>query len=118
MVSAQQTYSVDTSYTVKSTYNKLIKKYPSITVPVVSKNTNVDQIIDIVYFKSKDRTLHIDAFINKTKKQNPAVVMIHGGGWRSGIKLSDFGRRNSAKEILFTINTDYRSSKSHTEFMM
>lgn len=86
VVSAQQTYSVDTSYTVKSTYNKLIKKYPSITVPVVSKNANVDEIIDIVYFKSKDRTLHIDAFINKTKKQNPAVVMIHGGGWRSGNK--------------------------------
>lgn len=85
-VSAQQTYSVDTSYTVKSTYNKLIKKYPSITIPVVQKSENVDQIKDIVYFNEKDRTLHIDAFVNKTKKKNPAVIMIHGGGWRSGNK--------------------------------
>ncbi|OMQ10609.1 alpha/beta hydrolase [[Flexibacter] sp. ATCC 35103] len=86
VVSAQQSYSVDTSYTVKSTYNKLIKKYPAITIPVASKNKNVDEIYDIVYFKEKERTVHIDAFINKTKKQNPAVVMIHGGGWRSGNK--------------------------------
>ncbi|KQO21024.1 esterase [Flavobacterium sp. Leaf82] len=86
VVSAQQSYSVDTSYTVKSTYNKLIKKYPAIIIPVVSKNKNVDEIYDIVYFKEKERTLHIDAFINKAKKQNPAVVMIHGGGWRSGNK--------------------------------
>jgi acetyl esterase/lipase len=85
VVSAQN-FSIDTSYTVKSTYNKLIKKYPEITIPIINKNGNVDQINDVVYFSTKERTLHIDAFINKTKKQNPAVVMIHGGGWRSGNK--------------------------------
>ncbi|UUW08168.1 alpha/beta hydrolase fold domain-containing protein [Flavobacterium plurextorum] len=83
---AQQTYSVDTSYTVKSTYAKLIKKYPSITIPVIAENENVDKIGDVVYFTSKERTLHLDAFVNKKQKQNPAVIMIHGGGWRSGNK--------------------------------
>ena len=83
---AQQTYSVDTSYTVKSTYAKLIKKYPSITIPVIAENENVDKIGDVAYFKSKERTLHLDAFVNKKQKQNPAVIMIHGGGWRSGNK--------------------------------
>lgn len=82
---AQQTYSVDTSYTVKSTYNKLIKKYPLITIPVIDKNENVDQIEDIIYNET-DRALHLDAFVNKKQKQNPAVIMIHGGGWRSGNK--------------------------------
>lgn len=86
VVSAQHTYSVDTSYTVKSTYDKLIKKYPSITIPVSSKSKNVDPIMDIVYFKKNERTLHIDAFINQAKKKNPAVILIHGGGWRSGNK--------------------------------
>jgi len=86
VVSAQRTYSVDTSYTVKSTYDKLIKKYPSITIPVMNKNEDVDQISDIAYSVANERTLHIDAFISKTKKKNPAVVMIHGGGWRSGNK--------------------------------
>lgn len=82
---AQQTYSVDTSYTVKSTYNKLIKKYPSITIPVIDKNENVDQIEDVIYNET-DRALHLDAFVNKKQKQNPAVILIHGGGWRSGNK--------------------------------
>ncbi|RXM43690.1 alpha/beta hydrolase [Flavobacterium sp. YO12] len=83
---AQQTYSVDTSYTVKSTYAKLIKKYPSITIPVIAENENVDKIDDVAYFTSKERTLHLDAFVNNKQKQNPAVIMIHGGGWRSGNK--------------------------------
>lgn len=82
---AQHTYSVDMSYTVKSTYDKLIKKYPSITIPVIDKNENVDQIDDVVYNET-DRALHLDAFVNKKQKQNPAVIMIHGGGWRSGNK--------------------------------
>ena len=85
-VNAQQTYSVDTSYTVKSTYAKLIKKYPSITIPVIAENENIDKIGDVAYFTSKERTLHLDAFVNKKQKQNPAVIMIHGGGWRSGNK--------------------------------
>lgn len=85
-VNAQRTYSVDTSYTVKSTYNKLIKKYPEITIPEIAKNENVNQINDVVYFTSKDRILHLDAFVNNKQKQNPAVIMIHGGGWRSGNK--------------------------------
>ncbi|MEZ0184198.1 alpha/beta hydrolase fold domain-containing protein [Flavobacterium oncorhynchi] len=83
---AQQTYSADTSYTVKSTYAKLIKKYPSITIPVIAENENIDKIGDVTYFTSKERTLHLDAFVNKKQKQNPAVIMIHGGGWRSGNK--------------------------------
>lgn len=83
---AQQTYSVDTSYTVKSTYAKLIKKYPSITIPVIAENENIDKIGDVAYFTSKERTLHLDAYVNNKQKQNPAVIMIHGGGWRSGNK--------------------------------
>lgn len=84
VINAQHAYSVDTSYTVKSTYNKLIKKYPLITIPVVEKNKNVEQTSNIIYFKGTERELHLDAFVNKKQKQNPAVIMIHGGGWRSG----------------------------------
>ncbi|KRD09039.1 esterase [Flavobacterium sp. Root901] len=83
---AQNTYSVDTSYTVKSTYNKLIKKYPSITIPAVQTSNNIDQSLDIIYSQENERALHLDAFVYKTKKRNPAVIMIHGGGWRSGNK--------------------------------
>lgn len=85
-VSAQQTYSVDTSYTVKSTYNKLIKKYPFIKIAKANKRETDTQIENIVYYKNKDRALHLDAYFNKSEKRNPGVIMIHGGGWRSGNK--------------------------------
>lgn len=83
---AQDNYSVDTSYTVKSTYNKLIKKYPFITILQEKNNTEVAEIKEVIYQQRKDRTLHFDAFYVKEQKSNPAVIMIHGGGWRSGNK--------------------------------
>jgi pectinesterase len=84
--SAQSQQKIDTSYTVKSTYDKLIKKYPFITIAQVKKDKNVDQINDVVYDQKQNRALHIDAFFSNKKKANPAVIMIHGGGWRSGNK--------------------------------
>ncbi|MDR7210477.1 alpha/beta hydrolase [Flavobacterium piscis] len=85
-ISAQSTYSIDSSYTIKATYNKLIKKHPFIKIVEEAKNNNVSQIIEVVYSQDKNRALHLDAFFNTTKKRNPAVIMIHGGGWRSGNK--------------------------------
>jgi acetyl esterase/lipase len=83
---AQSPYSIDTSYTVKSTYDKLIKKYPFITAAQAKQSKNVDQIINVVYDQKQNRALHLDAFFYKKEKLNPAVIMIHGGGWRSGNK--------------------------------
>ncbi|WP_428232273.1 alpha/beta hydrolase fold domain-containing protein [Flavobacterium sp.] len=81
-----QSYSVDTSYTVKSTYAKLIKKYPFIKIAGANKGINDSKIENVVYYKNANRTLHLDAFFNKGKKRNPGIIMIHGGGWRSGSK--------------------------------
>jgi acetyl esterase/lipase len=81
-----QSYSVDTSYTIKSTYDKLIKKYPFIKIAKANKGKNDIQIENIVYYKDKNRALHLDVFFNKKQKNNPGVIMIHAGGWRSGNK--------------------------------
>lgn len=86
LIDAQSQYSIDTSYTIKSTYVKLIKRYPAITVAQEQTNKNVKEIYDIVYNQEKNRALHLDAFISKKQELNPAVIMIHGGGWRSGNK--------------------------------
>ena len=93
---AQSNYSIDTSYTIKSTYNKLIKKYPFITIPQEKKDTHVVEIKEIVYQQHQDRALRLDAFFSKKQKSNPAVIMIHGGGWRSGNKNQ---MENIAREI-------------------
>lgn len=94
-----QQYKVDTSYTIKSTYAKLIKKYPFITIPELKANPDVKETFDMVYNKDKGRDLHFDAFINIKKKKNPAVIMIHGGGWRSGNKsqMQFIGKEIAAK---------------------
>ncbi|RYJ36560.1 esterase [Flavobacterium anhuiense] len=86
IVMQSQQYKVDTSYTIKSTYAKLIKKYPFITIPEIKINPDVEETFDLVYNQEQDRVLHFDAFVNTKKKKNPAVIMIHGGGWRSGNK--------------------------------
>ncbi|MEN2488635.1 alpha/beta hydrolase [Flavobacterium sp. B11] len=99
IVMQSQQYKVDTSYTIKSTYAKLIKKYPFITIPEIKANPDVKETFDLVYNKEQNRVLHFDAFINTKKKKNPAVVMIHGGGWRSGNKnqMQFIGKEIAAK---------------------
>ncbi|CAD0004332.1 alpha/beta hydrolase [Flavobacterium salmonis] len=82
----QSTYPVDSSYTIVATYTKLIKKYPFIKITEEVKKDNVNQINDVVYNDNKNRPLHLDAYFSTIKKRNPAVIMIHGGGWRSGNK--------------------------------
>ena len=86
VIMAQNQYAVDTSYTVKSTYGKLIKKYPFIKIAEANNKTNVLQMENIVYDKIGNRELHLDAYWKKTEKVNPGVILIHGGGWKSGNK--------------------------------
>ena len=96
---AQSSYSIDSSYTIKMTYNKLIKKYPFIKSVEEKKDSNVTENSDVVYSQNKNRALHLDAYFNKTKKRNPAVIMIHGGGWKSGNKnqMQSLGMKIAAK---------------------
>jgi acetyl esterase/lipase len=98
-VMQSQQYKVDTSYTIKSTFTKLVKKYPFITIPEIKANPDIKEMFDLVYNQEQDRILHFDAFINNKKKKNPAVIMIHGGGWRSGNKsqMQTIGKEIAAK---------------------
>lgn len=100
VIAAQsQQYQVDTSYTIKSTFTKLVKKYPSITIPEIKPNPGVKESFNLVYNQDQNRVLHFDAFVNTKKKKNPGVIMIHGGGWRSGSKnqMQFIGKEIAAK---------------------
>lgn len=77
---------IDTSYTVFSTYNKEIKKFLFIEIVKERKYKNLDSSLDIVYNSLDSRELHLDAYYKKGKKPQPAVILIHGGGWKSGNK--------------------------------
>jgi acetyl esterase/lipase len=86
LIFSQISYPVDTSYTVNSAYNKSVKKFPKIEIVKPDFFENVIEIKDLVYKNIEGRKLHLDAFYNKNEQLKPAVILIHGGGWRSGNK--------------------------------
>lgn len=77
----------DTSFNIPATFIKEKKKRPYITVadPVIPKNVVVER--DVVFRSVGERTLALDIFYPKqTRKRKPAVLLIFGGGWKSGDK--------------------------------
>ena len=85
-VFAQVDYPIDTTYTVKSVYDKVKKDYPNVSLVQPRKYEYVKQKKEIVYKIINDRKLHLDGYYNTYNKRNPAVVILHGGGWKSGNK--------------------------------
>jgi len=80
---------VDTSYTIYSTFSKLIKEYPYI-IPVEAKlPANVKALYNITYksYPLNKRELKLDLFNpSDIKEKLPLIIFIHGGGWSSGSK--------------------------------
>jgi acetyl esterase/lipase len=76
----------DTSYSTYSAYKSTLKKYPDITIVPEMPSAGVKENRNLVYCTIGSRDLHIDAFIPaiQPKKRKPGVLIIHGGGWRSG----------------------------------
>lgn len=84
---AQTVIPKDTAYTVWSTHQKLVKHYPQIVPVQPFQLAGVKEAYDVPYTTLGERVLHADIFYpDNSKKKNPAVVLIHGGGWRSGDK--------------------------------
>jgi len=76
----------DTSFNTYSDYKKNIKKYPDIKIVPDSLPASVLRKQDITYCNNGKRDLQLDVFYpkNKAKKPAPAILIIFGGGWRSG----------------------------------
>jgi acetyl esterase/lipase len=77
---------LDTSYTINTVYAKEIKKYPQIKKVTYTVHDKVSILKDIPYKKIQNRNLGLDVFYLNDKNQHPGVVLIHGGGWKSGNK--------------------------------
>ncbi|MFV8270958.1 alpha/beta hydrolase fold domain-containing protein [Flavobacterium sp. GT2N3] len=110
-VFSQNPVEKDTSYTVFSTYNKEIKKYPFIQIVSKTNKSHVVEDKGIIYKNSASGFLLLDAFYKKTKNRNPAVVLIHGGGWKSGNKSQmQFLAKNIASKGYSCFAVEYRLS--------
>ncbi|MBX2990842.1 MAG: alpha/beta hydrolase [Bacteroidetes bacterium] len=76
----------DTSYTIYSTWMKLREEYPHITPVEFRGQDGVRVDENIIYASYGNRRLHLDIFRPDDDVVHPVVLMIHGGGWRSGNK--------------------------------
>lgn len=78
----------DTSYSMTSAYLGILKTHPNIKKPSEINPPSVQEKKDIIYAKIGERSLVLDAFYpkKKAKKLRPTIIIIHGGGWRTGNK--------------------------------
>lgn len=76
----------DTSYTLYSAFAATVKTHPQTRYPEVKPATSVAVVKNIVYTSVNKRDLQLDAFYpkEKNKANHITVLIIHGGGWRSG----------------------------------
>lgn len=76
----------DTSYSVYSAYRGTIKSNPEAKIVEELPSPSVIEEKNISYCRVDDRKLMLDAFYpkQKTQKKRIAIILIHGGGWRSG----------------------------------
>ncbi|MDY0986663.1 alpha/beta hydrolase [Flavobacterium sp. CFBP9031] len=75
----------DTSFTNNSAFKKAVKYFPNIALVPEMHFDDVAMKNDIVYCNHGKRKMKLDVFFNKNKKEKQtAIIIIHGGGWRSG----------------------------------
>lgn len=91
MENSQSQIPTDTTYTVWSTHQKLIKQYPQISPVKPFHGLAITQQVDVTYatveYNDAPRQLKADIFYpKKANKKLPGVILVHGGGWRSGDK--------------------------------
>jgi acetyl esterase/lipase len=120
-VMAEQTSAqipIDTTYTVASTYRKLIKQYPHIKPVAKERGLRENEKLEVVYLTLAKtpygrRDLHADIFIPEAlrKKSFPAILLIHGGGWRAGNKGLNIPMAQAlAKRGFVVVSVEYRLS--------
>lgn len=100
----------DTSFTIYSAYEKIKNDYPFVKPAKV--NESVVSIKNIVYYKEGKRKLHLDLFMPKIIENKLAcIIIIHGGGWRSGHKEMEWPLASElASKNFITATVEYRLS--------
>ena len=104
----------DTSFTVWGSYQNLKLNYPAIRIVEPVLPSGVTAKTNVIYCTQHNRALHLDAFYPiKTARQKPrpAVLLIHGGGWRSGDRSQQIpmAQRLAAKGYI-AVTAEYRLS--------
>jgi acetyl esterase/lipase len=73
------------TYDAPHTYAKLARAYPQIRIAGDTLPDGVRKVADQVYVQHGVRCLTLDAYL-PAGEQLPAVILVHGGGWKSGYR--------------------------------
>jgi pectin methylesterase-like acyl-CoA thioesterase len=103
----------DTSYTIYSAYAGTVKTYREASFVPELRSAQVAEDRNIVYCITGKRKLLLDVFSPKqqTKIRRTAIIILHGGGWRSGNKTLHHPMAQRLAEIGYVCFTpEYRLS--------
>lgn len=103
----------DTSYTTYSAWQQMKKNFPDVAIVHEFHFSDVAEKKGITFCTINHRNLLIDAFMPKGKssKKRIAVIMIHGGGWRSGSRSQHYPLAESLAHLGYVCFTpEYRLS--------
>jgi pectinesterase len=81
----------DTSYNPQRAWGNIVKRYPNSKIVPSKVPEGVKAEYNLVYATLENtpygkRELHLDVIQPTKKGKYPALVMVHGGAWRSGTK--------------------------------
>lgn len=101
-------------FTLEAEHSKQLKSYPNITTAEVQNSNEVRLVSDIIYAKLGKRKLKADLFLPALPKGSapiPLVILVHGGGWRSGSKMLDHPMASAlAQAGIAALCVEYRQS--------
>ncbi|MES3025222.1 MAG: alpha/beta hydrolase [Pseudomonadota bacterium] len=77
-------------YTAETTHAKLVARYPHIVVAGSALPDGVTALPGLTYARPGGRALQLDLYLPAAAHSAavPAVVLVHGGGWRSGTRAN------------------------------
>jgi pectinesterase len=103
----------DTSYTTYSAYISSRKTHPNIKIVNEFHSKSVKEKRNITYCTTGERNLLLDVFYPsaKAKSKRAAIMIIHGGGWRSGNRTQHYPLAERLADLGYVCFTpEYRLS--------
>jgi acetyl esterase/lipase len=75
-------------YTAETTYAKLVKNYPFIRIARSQLPPSVRALRNITYIQRGEHALQLDLYLpaKPASAALPAIVLVHGGGWQTGVR--------------------------------
>ena len=108
---------IDTSYNNNVAYRSVVKTWPNAKIVFEFQSSSFKEKRNIVYCSlrsdSGERKLLLDAFCpkGKTKTKRTAIIIIHGGGWRSGNRTQHYPLAQHLADLGYVCFTpEYRLS--------